>query len=63
MKGAIAEPLLKKINMLRSNRLMMIGKSQNFFLALRNPQMSRRKSIFVSSAIHLVGLLHVFSLK
>ena len=59
MKGAIAEPLLRKMRMLSSNRLTMIGKSQNFFLTLRKPQRSRKKSILFSVASHSIRMLNI----
>ena len=59
MKGAIAEPLLKKIRILRSIRQMIIGKSQNFFLVFRKPQRSRKKSIFISAAIHSIRVFQI----
>jgi len=35
MKGATAEPSLKIINPPKSNKRIMIGSSQNFFLTLK----------------------------
>ena len=55
----MAVPLLKKMRMLRSNRLMMIGRSQNFFLTLRNPQRSRKRSMIDSVLIQSIRMLYI----
>ena len=46
MKGAMALPLFKTMSSPKNKRIRMIGKSQNFFLTLRNPHKSIKKSIF-----------------
>jgi hypothetical protein len=45
MKGAIADPLVRTIRRPNIRRMMIIGKSQYFFLDLKNPHRSLRKSI------------------
>jgi hypothetical protein len=48
MKGAMADPLPRTIKTPSKSRHKMIGKSQNFFRAFRNPQRSRKNSMFIS---------------
>ncbi len=45
MKGAIADVPLKTINAPNSNNMMMSGANQNFFLSIKNPNMSFINSI------------------
>jgi hypothetical protein len=46
MKGAIAVEPPKTIIAPTNIRMITAGKSQNFFLTLKNPQISLRKSIY-----------------
>jgi hypothetical protein len=46
MKGAMADPLVSTTKPPKRSRKRMIGRSQNFFRNLRNPQRSLKKSIF-----------------
>jgi hypothetical protein len=61
MKGAIADPLLKTIRRPNIRRMMIIGKSQYFFLDLKNPHRSIRKSII--AFLPLIWPFDVFSCK
>ena len=45
MKGAIAEPWLKIINAPNNNKIIIIGKSQYFFLNFKKSQNSSKKLI------------------
>jgi hypothetical protein len=45
MKGAIADPPVKTTSMPNNIRIMMIGRSQNFFLTFRKPHNSFKNSI------------------
>jgi hypothetical protein len=54
MNGAIAVPLVNTTNTPNSSIKRMIGNNQNFFLVLKNPHRSFRKSI---SSIPGTGLV------
>jgi hypothetical protein len=45
MKGAMAEPLAKIIKAPKNKSVRIMGNSQNFFLTLRKPHKSLKKSM------------------
>jgi hypothetical protein len=45
MKGAMADPLAKIIKAPKNKSVKMMGSSQNFFLTLRKPHKSLKKSM------------------
>jgi hypothetical protein len=49
MKGAIAVPAVKTIIKANSNKIIITGNSQNFFLTFKNCQSSFKNSIYVIS--------------
>jgi hypothetical protein len=45
IKGAMADPVDKTINAPKRSNIMMMGRSQNFFLVFINPNKSAKKSM------------------
>ena len=59
MKGAIAVPLVNTNNTPNNKRIIIRGNNQNFFLILRKPQRSFKKSILEK----LIGFINVIRSK
>jgi hypothetical protein len=49
MKGASADPVENMISMLIKRRILIRGKSQNFFLVFKNAQSSLINSLMVTN--------------
>lgn len=47
MKGAIAEPCARTIKAPSNNIMTMMGASQNFFLAFKKAQSSKRNDMLI----------------
>lgn len=63
MKGAIAVPLVSTISAPKMTSVKMIGKSQYFLLALRNPQRSIKNSMISLPEFFQYGFSRSFAEK
>lgn len=61
MKGAIADPLVRMMRAANKSSIMTMGKSQYFFLCLKNPHKSFRNSTINDS--FLIGFFNILACK